>query len=398
MNLEEVDETTIGRLTDAELRDLRGRAVQLWERTEAGRESVRKRTIGVNTPIDRDKFTRAYLAITAEMSKRALPVHVTPLDQALTKRLVRGVDVSELPPIMLRPAAVCLVGAFVQDPKRSPVVEVWLDDDDYPRDLEKRLVEALLDQTGKDAAVVSEAADGPVVPCYDLVLMPRAATKEEPQPILKRAASMPTDISKPFPSEHAARQMSPGQFADFRRENDKFGKGVHAIWGILPSGKVKLQSVRFSITTFTPEQAKAWLKEHDMKGRLEEASGVKKRLFVKSAEDRVVGGIVYAPDEVDGQGDYTDSDEIWKAMKHYMSSSGGVMKIMHDGHAINTSIVECFQAEEDTVKGGENVPAGAWYLSAYVPPEHESLWKAIKDGRITGFSMAGSADVEEVER
>ena len=166
----------------------------------------------------------------------------------------------------------------------------------------------------------------------------------------------------------------------------------------MPSGKVKLQSVRFSSTTFTPEQAKAWLKEHDMKGRLEEASGVKKRLFVKSAEDRVVGGIVYAPDEVDGQGDYTDSDEIWKAMKHYMSSSGGVMKIMHDGHAINTSIVECFQAEEDTVKGGENVPAGAWYLSAYVPPEHESLWKAIKDGRITGFSMAGSADVEEVER
>jgi len=71
----------------------------------------------------------------------------------------------------------------------------------------------------------------------------------------------------PYPNEHAARFKEPGQYIRIRRENDKFGAGIDAIWGIKKSGGeevTELQSIRFSKSKFTAAQARAWLKEHDM--------------------------------------------------------------------------------------------------------------------------------------
>lgn len=70
---------------------------------------------------------------------------------------------------------------------------------------------------------------------------------------------------KPYPSEHSARIADPDRFDEFRRENDKFGSGIHAIWGIIkgPPRKAELQAIRFDAKKFTVAAAKAWLKEHD---------------------------------------------------------------------------------------------------------------------------------------
>jgi len=87
------------------------------------------------------------------------------------------------------------------------------------------------------------------------------------------------DISKPYPSEHAARQTDPGQYKAIRRQNGKFGPGIDAIFGVRDDGKTELQSIRFDASKFTPEQARAWLKAHNMKTNLEAATGeVKKQV------------------------------------------------------------------------------------------------------------------------
>jgi len=71
---------------------------------------------------------------------------------------------------------------------------------------------------------------------------------------------------KPFPNEHAARLKAPGAYKRFRRENDKFAKGIHAIWGVRKDdNKVELQAIRFDKTKFSVAQARAWLKDHDYK-------------------------------------------------------------------------------------------------------------------------------------
>jgi len=71
---------------------------------------------------------------------------------------------------------------------------------------------------------------------------------------------------KPYPNEHACRLESPDKYVRIRRENDKFGAGIHALWGIQEGAKpVELQAIRFSLEKFTAAEARAWVKTHDYK-------------------------------------------------------------------------------------------------------------------------------------
>ena len=69
----------------------------------------------------------------------------------------------------------------------------------------------------------------------------------------------------PFPNEHAARLKDPDRYVRFRREVDKFGPGIDAIWGIPRGGKVELQAVRFDAKRYAVAEAKAWLKDNNMR-------------------------------------------------------------------------------------------------------------------------------------
>jgi len=69
----------------------------------------------------------------------------------------------------------------------------------------------------------------------------------------------------PYKNEHSARIKDPGKYKTFRRENDKFGKGIDVIWGITDKGKAEVQAIRFDAKKFTAKQAKDWLKKHDYK-------------------------------------------------------------------------------------------------------------------------------------
>jgi len=77
----------------------------------------------------------------------------------------------------------------------------------------------------------------------------------------------------PFPNFHAARQNDPDKYARMRYAKDKFGPGIDVVWGVLEDGTVELQSIRFDVSKFTAEEAKAWLEKHDYKTGLEVATG-----------------------------------------------------------------------------------------------------------------------------
>lgn len=72
----------------------------------------------------------------------------------------------------------------------------------------------------------------------------------------------------PFKNEHAARIKNPELYEEFARDNDKFGNGIDAIYGIrVRDGKrvSELQAIRFDKKKFTVAQAKKWLSDHDHK-------------------------------------------------------------------------------------------------------------------------------------
>ena len=83
----------------------------------------------------------------------------------------------------------------------------------------------------------------------------------------------------------------------------------------------------------------------------EPAKSVKKdnAKFVKSEEQRLVGGIIYEVGVVDAQGDAIETpDEIWKALESF-AKNGSILKFMHSGNRVDAYVVESFQAEEDKI-------------------------------------------------
>ena len=109
----------------------------------------------------------------------------------------------------------------------------------------------------------------------------------------------------------------PDKYVRIRRQNDKFGPGIDAIFGVTEDGKTELQAIRFDKSKFTEEQAKKWLEDHDYKTsgfepaqKTEESVSIHRDVGKESDMDNLDYGygLVEAPfvkkDEKDGPPDY----------------------------------------------------------------------------------------------
>jgi len=67
----------------------------------------------------------------------------------------------------------------------------------------------------------------------------------------------------PLPGVHTARQLDPKTCDRIRSQPDAFGPGISVLWCV-KSGKAEIGSVHFSAAKFTADEARAWLKRHDM--------------------------------------------------------------------------------------------------------------------------------------
>lgn len=371
-----------------ELGDLRLRCIQMYDKYFAKSSS--------SPPDTRGHLLAKYAVVAERIHKLGKPVSArSKLDQTLMRKSMLGVDVSSLEPVMLIEGAVSIFGAHAINPRGAEEAEVVVDKACEPFADQLRFVaESLLEHLGKPVLMGLDDVEGSIVPLYDLMIVPCEKTRR----IVRENT---TDIMKPYPNEHAARQNPTSKYTKFRRQNNKFGAGIHVIFGITSDGKSEVQAIRFDKTKFTPEQARAWLKEHDYKTTLEVAAKkfadvmLRPVLIVKdddAKDEHIVGGIVYDADIVDFQDDYTDAEEITKMMHDFMENSQTFQR-MHKAGRKDVLILECFQAEVDTKKGGEKLPKGSWWITVRV--NDKTLWKEIKEGKITGFSMGGKAEVAE---
>ncbi|MHA1288245.1 MAG: ATP-dependent DNA ligase [Candidatus Thorarchaeota archaeon] len=116
------------------------------------------------------------------------------------------------------------------------------------------------------------------------------------------------------------------------------------------------------------------------------------RIYKLNKRKHLVGGVVYEPETIDSQGDYTDAEEIEKAIERFMekySKDPKRIRVNHKGQAYYFPIIECFQPETDIKKGGKTVKAGSWWLMVKVTDNN--IWQLIESGKLTGFSMGGRA-------
>lgn len=112
---------------------------------------------------------------------------------------------------------------------------------------------------------------------------------------------------------------------------------------------------------------------------------------MEKSDKQIVYGIVYEPDTVDAQGDKANAEEIQKAAYEFMANVQA-FKVMHKGKKVNVRILENYIAPVDFEISGRKVKKGSWMLVTKVLDK--KLWKEIKAGNLTGYSMAGYARVE----
>lgn len=110
-------------------------------------------------------------------------------------------------------------------------------------------------------------------------------------------------------------------------------------------------------------------------------------------EQRTVLGIVLEPETVDSQGDIYDEDTIretaWRFAERYQHFG-----LMHRQIIPGVVLLETYLAPvdfqiEDRTGTMQPVKKGTWLLRVRVTDD--AIWQAVKDGRLDGFSIGGSA-------
>jgi hypothetical protein len=130
------------------------------------------------------------------------------------------------------------------------------------------------------------------------------------------------------------------------------------------------------------------LKEEEVKKQLEFRKFIPIFDVSKKEDEHIVAGVVYAPDEVDAQGDTATEEEIRKALYSFMESSQK-FKINHEGKYIDSKVLEIYIAPIDFEINKQKIKKGSWVLVSRVLDAE--AWKKIKSGEITGYSLAGTA-------
>lgn len=117
-----------------------------------------------------------------------------------------------------------------------------------------------------------------------------------------------------------------------------------------------------------------------------------------SDEEQTVTGVVLQPEVVDGQGDIYDSTVIRKAAHNFLAgyNSSTQMGLQHKDFKKRFELVESFLAPMDMAIGSKVVKSGSWIIVVKVLDK--TIWKQVKDGKLTGFSIGGKAKAQKLEQ
>lgn len=115
-----------------------------------------------------------------------------------------------------------------------------------------------------------------------------------------------------------------------------------------------------------------------------------------SDEEQTVTGVVLQPEVVDGQGDIYDAKVIRKAAHEFLAgyNSSTQMGLQHKDFKKRFELSESFLAPFDMAIGTKTVKSGSWIIVVRILDK--AVWKQVKDGKITGFSIGGKAKAQKL--
>ena len=121
-----------------------------------------------------------------------------------------------------------------------------------------------------------------------------------------------------------------------------------------------------------------------------------KEVAIAKQEEGIVYGIVYSPGETDTQGDITTKEEIKKAAYNFLKQKK--VDNIDKNHSFKKE--GAYVCESWLIRKADPLfpkeKEGSWAVGIKI--ESEELKKEIKEGKIKAISMAGEAEVKEIEK
>lgn len=171
-----------------------------------------------------------------------------------------------------------------------------------------------------------------------------------------------------------------------------------------PCMPVAIVEVAKSKQVYTPEKqlvAKASLPEEKIKGNQK----IETRFMILKADDekQEVYGYAYVPNKADLESDAMTPDELEKAAKSLLinmgqgKQSGTGAGVNHEDFKDIGSVIESAIDTDGSLGKARKFAtpiSGAWFIGFKLS---EKTWKLYKEGKVTGFSIAGYADRVPIE-
>ena len=121
---------------------------------------------------------------------------------------------------------------------------------------------------------------------------------------------------------------------------------------------------------------------------------IKKLSVAKATNEKLkqVTYIVMVPNSTDLHGDYTDENEVRKAMQSFNTSPRRT-NLFHKVMTKSFDVIESYCAPVDFILGETEVKKGTWLMTFQI--HDESIWQAVESGEINGCSINALAITEE---
>ena len=154
---------------------------------------------------------------------------------------------------------------------------------------------------------------------------------------------------------------------------------------------------RVAYAAWGGDAAKSWVDKIFRQYDLAKSYGEVETVF-KADEKRFTLGPWYIPDRADAHGEWTDPEELQKALWNYVKSGDRRIRLQHNKNVVAGEWVETMTwpypvtvpiTKADGTMGEHTYPTGTVFMGVQWEPW---AWEMVKAGKLTGYSIGGKAE------
>jgi len=167
--------------------------------------------------------------------------------------------------------------------------------------------------------------------------------------------------------------------------------------GYSPGEKGYPSPGRVAYAAWGGDAAKSWTEKIFNQYDLAKSYGQIESVY-KSDEKRFTLGPWYIPDRADAHGEWTDPEELQKALWNYVKSGDRRIRLQHNKNVVAGEWVETMTwpypvtvpiTKADGSMGEHTYPTGTVFMGVQWEPW---AWEMVKAGKLTGYSIGGKAE------